>query len=184
MRARVAAFVFGVICIPHVTAAQAQQKAPPTRDEILVTARSIIQKARFATFVTVGDKGEPQARIVDPFAPDSSFTVWVATNPLTRKVSQIRRDARVTLLWFDPGNFGYVSLDGRAILMSEAAEKEKHWKEEWSGLYRDRNHGDGYLLIRVTPVHMELVSYANGMIGDPKTWRPVMLDFPRAEPGR
>ena len=184
MRARVAAFVFGLVCIPHVTAAQAQQKAPPTRDEILVVARSIIQKARFATFVTVGEKGEPQARIVDPFAPDSSFTVWVGTNALTRKVSQIRRDGRVTLLWFEPGNPGYVSLDGRAMLVSEAAEKEKHWKEEWAGFYRDRNHGYDYLLIRVTPVHMEVVSDANGMISDPKTWRPVMLDFSRAEPGR
>lgn len=157
--------------------AQQTQKAPPTREEILAAARSVIAKARFSTLVTLGEQGEPRARIVDPFAPDSSFTIWVATNPATRKVGDIKRDGRVVLLWFEAGNPGYVSLSGRAVLVSDAAEKDKHWNEEWKGLYRDRNHGDDYLLIRVTPVHMEVVSYANGMINDPKTWRPVMLEF-------
>jgi len=143
----------------------------------LSIARSIMTKARFSTLVTLGEKGEPRARIVDPFAPDSSFTVWVATNSVTRKVREIRRDARVVLLWFETGNPGYVSLSGRAQLVSDKSEREKHWKEDWKALYRDRNHGDDYLLIRVTPTHMEVVSYADGMIGDPKTWRPLMLDF-------
>jgi general stress protein 26 len=177
MRIKVISVVAGLLSITQVTAAQQTQKAPPTRAEILAAARSIIAQARFSTFVTLGEKGEPRARIVDPFAPDSSFTVWVATNSVTRKVKEIRRDARVVLLWFEPGNPGYVSLTGRARLVSDVSEREKHWKEDWKGLYRDRNHGDDYLLIRVTPIHMEVVSYAKGMIGDPKTWRPVMLDF-------
>jgi general stress protein 26 len=177
MRAIIAASVFGLVCFPHVIAAQVQQKAPPTRDEILAEARSIIHKSRFSTFVTLGEKGEPQGRIVDPFEPDSTFIVWVGTNPLTRKVGQIRRDGRVTLLWFD-GNQAYVSLDGRATLVSDAAEKEKHWKEEWAALYPNRNHGDDYLLIRITPVRMDVVNYSKGIIGDPKTWRPAMVDFP------
>jgi hypothetical protein len=101
MRALIVASVLWLVGIPCVTSAQAQQKAPPTRDELLNAARSIIEKARFGTFITLGEKGEPQARIVDPFAPDSSFIVWVGTNPLTRKVSQIKRDGRVTFLWFD-----------------------------------------------------------------------------------
>jgi len=45
--------------------AQQTQKAPPTRAEILAAARLIIAKARFSTFVTLGEKGEPRARIVD-----------------------------------------------------------------------------------------------------------------------
>ena len=177
MRIRVIAALAGFLSIAQVTSAQQTQKAPPTREEILAAARSIIAKARFGTFVTLGAKGEPRARIVDPFAPDSSFTVWVATNSATRKVNEIRRDARVVLLWFEPGNPGYVSLSGRARLVSDLSEREKHWNDDWKGLYRDRNHGDDYLLIRVTPVHMEVVSYGRGMVGDPKTWRPVMLDF-------
>ncbi len=177
MRAIIAASVLGLFCIPHVAGGQVQQKAPPTRDEIVGEARSIIHKSHFSTFITLGEKGEPQARVVDPFEPDSSFVVWVGTNPLTRKVGQIRRDGRVTLLWFD-GSQAYVSLDGRATLVSDAAEKEKHWKEEWAVFYRNRNHGDDYVLIRITPVRMDVVNYSKGMIGDPKTWSPLVVDFP------
>lgn len=176
MKTRLASFL-ALLCIPQVTPAQIAP-SPPSRQEILVAARSIIQSARFSTLVTLGEKGDPQARIVDPFAPDSTFTVWVATNPLTRKVGQIKRDARVVLLWFETGNPGYVSLSGRAALVSDSAEKAKHWKEDWKDLYRNRNHGDDYLLIRVIPTHMEVVSYANGMINDRRTWRPVTIDFP------
>lgn len=177
MRTRLIGIFAANLMIGGMAAAQTPAKAPPTRAEILTAARSIISKARFGTLVTLGEKGEPRARIVDPFAPDSSFVVWVATNPLTRKVGEIRRDHRVVMMWFESGNPGYVSLNGRAVLVSDAAEKEKHWKEDWKNLYRDRNHGADYLLIRIEPTHMEVVSYANGMVGDPKTWRPVMLDF-------
>ena len=178
MRARASAAVAILLCISNVAIAQVGPKAPPSREAILAAARDVIQKARFASLVTLGEKGEPQARIVDPFPPDSSFTVWVGTNPLTRKVGQIRRDGRVTLIWFDAGNLSYVSLAGSAVLVSDSAEKARHWKEDWASLYRDRNRGDDYLLIRITPMHMEVVSPANGMLNDPKTWRPVILDFP------
>jgi general stress protein 26 len=168
--------VLALVCLPHFSVAQLPQKAPPTREEILAAARTIIQNARYGTLVTLGEKGEPQARIVDPFAPDSAFTVWVGTKPLTRKVSQIAHDPRVVLLWFETGNPSYVSLSGRAELVSDSAQKEKHWKPEWAGFYHNGNHGDDYVLIRVTPTHIEVVG--RGMISDPNTWRPVMLDFP------
>ena len=178
MRTRASAAVAIFFCMSSVATAQVVPKAPPGRQAIIAAARDIIDKARFGSLVTLGEKGAPQARIVDPFAPDSSFIVWVATNPLTRKASQIRNDGRVILLWFDPADPGYVSLTGRATLVADPAEKARHWKEDWAGLYRDRNRGDDYLLIRIAPLHMEVVSSAHGMIGDPITWKPVMLDFP------
>jgi general stress protein 26 len=71
-----------------------------------------------------------------------------------------------------------VTLDGRATLVSDSAEKEKHWKDGWASMYPNRNHGDGYLLIRVTPMHMEVLSYSRGIVSDPKTWKPLGVDFP------
>ncbi|MGE5749985.1 MAG: pyridoxamine 5'-phosphate oxidase family protein [Gemmatimonas sp.] len=178
MRSKCIAAALSVFALCGTLSAQVPAKPAPTRLEVITAARSVIDKARFATLVTLGEKGEPKARIVDPFAPDSVFTVWVATNPATRKVGEIARDGRVVLLWFEPGNPGYVSLSGDAVAVSDPQEKEKHWKEDWKGLYSDRNHGSDYLLIRIKPTHMEVVSYATGIMNDPKTWRPVMIDFP------
>lgn len=177
MRFRIIAAFAGFLTVAPIAVAQQAQKAPPTREAVLTAARSIIGKARFGTLVTLGEKGEPHARVVDPFTPDSAFTIWVATNRETRKVKEIKADPRVVLLWFEPGNPGYVSLSGHAELVSDRAEKEKYWKAEWRNLYKDRNRGDDYLLVRIKPTHMEVVSYADGLLGDPETWKPVTLDF-------
>lgn len=68
------------------------------RPDVIKAAKEVMAKARYCALVTIGDDGHPQARVVDPFAPEDDLTVWVATNPLTRKVGQIKRDARVTVL--------------------------------------------------------------------------------------
>jgi hypothetical protein len=80
---------------PATTAAQ--PAAQPARAAVIAAAIDIVQKARYCTFITIDQQGQPQARIVDPLAPDAGFTVWIATNPLTRKVEQVRSNPRVTL---------------------------------------------------------------------------------------
>lgn len=37
--------------------------------------------------------------------------------------------------------------------------------------------GDDYLLIRVTPRRLEVVSERHRMTNDPVTWRPVVVDL-------
>lgn len=42
---------------------------------ILDLARQTIEKARYATFATVDENGQPRTRIVDPFVPDKKFVI-------------------------------------------------------------------------------------------------------------
>jgi len=158
----------------------AQEPAAPGRADrakAIAAARDIMDKARYCTLVTIGEDGQPQARIVDAFAPEDDMTVWIGTNPLTRKVAQIRKDPRVTLVYFDPSRMSYVTLLAKAAVVDGADEKARHWKEAWAGLYKDKNRGDDYTLIRVTPFRAEIVSQALGFINDKKTWRPVAIDL-------
>lgn len=154
---------------------RAQQTPAPSRDAVVAAAKKVMQQAAFATFITLDGTGAPQARIVDPFAPEDDLTVWVATNALTRKIVQIEADPRVTLLYFDASTFSYVTLVGTAAIVRDPAEKAKRWKDAWTSLYKDKNRGDDYTLIRVTPSRLEISSQAQGMMNDPVTWRPVVL---------
>ena len=138
-----------------------------------------MQNARHCALITIGDEGQPQARVVDPLLPDSELAVWIGTNPLTRKVGQIRRDARVTLFYFDPTGPGYVTLLGTAELVNSPREKARHWKDEWAPIYKGGRGGDDFLLIRVKPRRLEIVSYKAGFVGDPKTWLPIAIDIPQ-----
>jgi general stress protein 26 len=153
------------------------QPAAPARPAIVAAARDIIGKARYATLVTVDRQGQPQARVVDPFAPDEDWSIWFATNPLTRKVAEITAQPRATLLYFDASRSSYVTVVGAARLVRDEAEKAKRWKDDWKPFYKNANRGDDFLLIKIEPERLELVSPVLGMNNDPANWRPVMLNL-------
>jgi len=179
MRRRVG--IFAAVCLlslPGTVATQAEQPKAPERSAIMAAAVEVMQKARFSTLVTLRQDGHPQARIVDPAAPEDDLTVWIGTHPVTRKVGQIRADPRVTLLYFDPSGPGYVTLLARAELVTDPAQKARHWKQDWAAFYADGHRGDDFILIRCKPLRLELVSQAHGIVNDPATWRPVAIDFP------
>jgi general stress protein 26 len=152
-------------------------QAPESRSQALAAARQVMASAGYCTLITNGDDGRPQARTMDPFAPEAELTVWMATNAASRKVGQIRKDPRVTLHYSDPRNTGAVTILGDAELVADPAEKARRWKPGWSRFYKDENRGPDYLLIRVRPLRLEVVSEPHGLPGDPLTWRAAVVDF-------
>jgi general stress protein 26 len=138
-------------------------------------ARQITGASRYCTLVTLGRKHEPQARIVDPTLPDASFEVYFATNPRSRKVDEIRKDPRVTLLYFDPSALAYVTVIGHALEV-QGTLKADHYKREWQGFF-SLDRPDSYTLYRIVPSRVEVVSPKDGLSGNPITWRPETVDF-------
>ncbi|HEX9186464.1 MAG TPA: pyridoxamine 5'-phosphate oxidase family protein [Vicinamibacteria bacterium] len=163
-----------------ILAGWVRAETPASRDRatLLKVAREVMEKARYCALVTNAEGGYPQARAIDAFAPEADLTVWIATNPATRKVAEIRRDPRVTLYYYETSGPGYVTLQGKAAIVTDPAEKAKRWKEDWKDFYADRNRGDDYVLIRVTPVRLEVVSYPHGVLNDKASWRPPSVELP------
>jgi general stress protein 26 len=154
------------------------QEVPPgdtTRQFLLTAAREIIKSAGKVALITQDENGTPQIRTMDPFEPETDFTVWLATHPNTRKVQQIKNNPSVTLYYPDKMDKGYVVIHGIAELVNDQKEKDTRWKGEWKNFYANRT--DAYLLIKVTPHYLELINYNHGISGDPKTWQPAMVRF-------
>jgi general stress protein 26 len=147
----------------------------PDRAKILQAANEIMLSVGMCALITLDEQGIPQVRTMDPFAPEKDFTVWLATNPKSRKVDQIKNNPNVTLYYADKNNQGYVTLHGTAELVNNQQEKDKRWKEEWKDFYGNRT--DQYLLIKVTPQYLEVIHYSQGLAGDPATWQPVRITF-------
>ena len=142
---------------------------------ILMAAREIILASGKCALITLDERGLPQVRTMDPFEPESDFTIWLATNPKSRKVNQIRNNPNVTLFYADKNDNGYVSIYGTAELVNDQKEKNKRWKEEWKGFYPNRE--EAYLLIKVIPFRMEFINYKAGHAGDSITWQPEIVLF-------
>jgi general stress protein 26 len=141
-----------------------------SRDSLELVAREVMEAADYAALITLDAEGHPRARVMDPFPPEDDMSVWLATNPLSRKVEQIQADDRVTLYYFDDVGLGYVTLMGTARLVDDPEEKARRWKPGWEAFYPDRD--SSYLLIQVRPHRMEVISVKHGLDGDPDTWTP------------
>jgi len=146
--------------------------------EIVSAARDVMTRARYATLATNGPGGQPQARIVDPVAPDKDLTVWIGTNALTRKVTEIRWNNRVTLLYFDAKGLEYVTLLGTAEIVGDKTERAKHFKPEWAPFYKQGAAGEDFALIRVRASRVEVVSPRHKLMNDTTSWRPVGVNLP------
>ena len=148
----------------------------PSRAELLGIAREVVEGAAFVSLATVDEDGSPAVRPMDAHPPDTDWVVWLATNPGSRKVEQLRASPRVALHYLAAGVPAYVTLIGRARLVDDRGLKARHWKDSWTPFYPDRD--ESVLLIEVTPIRLEVVSEAHGAPGDPGTWRAHVVEFP------
>jgi general stress protein 26 len=142
---------------------------------LLLAAREIMTSAETCALITLDQEGRARVRTMDPFDPEEDFTVWFGTNSNSRKVDQIKNDPRVSLYYLGNEAAGYVMVHGTAYLVDDKEEKENRWKTEWEAFYP--NDREGYLLIKIIPQWMEVVSYTHGIIGDPVSWEPPRVIF-------
>lgn len=174
--------LLAVLCLAPSARAVAAQQQPPTSAarEVVVrrVARATMVSARFAALITQDGRGGTSARTIDPLPPDSSFVVRFATNPRSRKVRELTRNARVTLYYFDATAMAYVSLHGRARVLADTTARRRYWNPEWTPHYAGRT--DEALLVEVRPEVVEVVSLRDGLTGDSLTWLAPSARFPRA----
>ena len=143
--------------------------------EIRQAAQEIMKASGTCALITIDEQEIPRVRMMDTLLPDSDFSVWFGTNPKSRKVAQIKNNPKVTLYYTAAGNSGYVTLHGEAFLINDEQEKEKRWKHGWEAFYPDKK--ESFILIKVIPKWLEVVSFTHGLIGDENTWVPPVVTF-------
>ena len=164
-----------LLLIPFTGFNQNIEPIDSTNNKLISAAREIMNAAGTCALITLDEEGRPRVRAMDPFTPESDLTVWFGTNSKSRKVNQINKDARVTLYYLDSDASGYVMIHGIAQLVDDQKEKENRWKDEWEAFYPNKK--EGYLLIKVSPIWMEVSSSTRGIVGDTITWQPPIVLF-------
>ena len=140
-----------------------------------IAAREIMNSGRNCALITLDKDGNPSVRTMEPFPPEDDFTVWFGTGPQTRKVRQIRNNPNVTIYYTDSDGSGYVAMHGKAQIVNDQSVKDNKWKEAWKAYYKNKT--DAYILIKVFPTWMEVISYSRGIVGDATTWDPPVMMF-------
>jgi general stress protein 26 len=155
--------------------AQESELSNSERDTLLSVARQYIENVKYCALITIDSTGYPHARTMDPFQPDEKWIVWLATNPKSRKVNEIRNNQKVTLYYTGNKGVGYVSIIGTARIVNDQSKKDSLWKDGWSRFYKNRK--EDYLLIQVVPKRLELLDYKQGIVNNKETWRTPSVTF-------
>lgn len=141
-----------------------------TEQKIIINAKIQIENTYYTTLITVDEKGQPRARVMETFEPEKDFVIWMGTNPKSRKVQQIKKNSKATMHFFDRSKMGYVSLMGNAFIVNDNEIKSQKWKKAWEQFYK--NQTDDYMLIKFIPETLELIGMVDGFTGDSLTWAP------------
>lgn len=172
--------LFLILLLSSMGAAQNKNITPEiSRDSMLTVASTIMEGAKCRVLVSVDEEGRPHAREMDPFSPEDGMVIWFATNPGTRKVKQIKNNPNVAVFYYDTKASSYVSINGKAHLINDPAEKEVHWKEYWKRYYPDREKD--MILIKVIPDRLELVSYKYKIFWATDSFLPHYIEFNKEE---
>ena len=171
MRQKLVILFFSIIMVVNVLA---QKKENVENDTILYAARNIINSTKYCALITVDSVGEVHARMMEVFPLEDEFTIWFGTNVKSRKVQEVRNNPKVTVYYANPEGNGYVTVFGKAQLVDDPKEKLKRFKKEWENFFTDKND---FILIKLIPQKMEIISYQHGVNGDKETWRAVDYEF-------
>jgi len=143
--------------------------------KLIELSKEMISNCYYGSFITIDQNGQPKTRVMEPFAPDENMEIWMATNPQSRKVKEIKNNSKTTLHYFDKNNMGYVSFYGNAYIINDDSIKATKWKKGWERFYK--NQKEDYMLIRFIPQSLELISISKGYTGNEKSWKPHIVLF-------
>jgi general stress protein 26 len=151
------------------------QKTSFPKDTLVKAAREIMQSTPFCALATIDSTGLPQVRTMNPFPLKDDMVIWFATGRKSRKVKDMRNNPNVCVYFADHKNAGgYVTINGKAEVIDDKELLVKMKRDYWQGI---PNWQDIFVLIKITPVTMDVTNYARGVAGDPETSRAPRVTF-------
>jgi general stress protein 26 len=133
------------------------------RSAIMDVCRNLMRESEVVVLTSLDDEGAPCARAVFNLRRETQFPglrgvfsgegdgllVYVSTNTSSEKVRQVRRDPRVALYYCVPGTIHGVMLSGPAVVVADAAVKDRIWQPGWEMYYPEGRHDPDYAIVQL-----------------------------------
>ncbi len=124
-------------------------------DSILNAAIETLKRKKYCLLTTYGENNI-DARVLQPFPPENNFDIWFGTSPKTRKVSQLRKNSRATLIYQDDKKSANVVLIGHVEIIEQLSERKKYFMPTWWAFFPDGREGDDFVLLKFQPNQIEV----------------------------
>jgi len=97
-------------------------------DTLLRLARETVNAVPTCLAITIDRNGDANARAINTSKLTDEWTVRFMTDRRTRKVGEIARTGRMTLVYHHQVGGAYVTLVGRASIIDDVAVKQAIWQ--------------------------------------------------------
>lgn len=112
-------------------------------------AQKIVVEHPNSVLITMDEADQPVDRIMWTAKLGEDMTVYYATGLNSAKVSRIRANPHVLVMWI--GNAKYVSLKGTAEVTTDRAILDELWRDTFSPYLPGGKTDPNYAVIKVTP---------------------------------
>jgi general stress protein 26 len=146
-----------------------------TTEQLLTIAKDAILATQYCFLITLGEAGQLNSRLMQPYEPTEDFIIYMGTSPRSRKVSEIQGNQHVTLSYHSPRENAFVTLIGSATLETDFSLREKYWREEWRIFFPGGADSDDYILIKFVPNRIEVMNLARNISLKPYGLRAATL---------
>lgn len=144
-------------------------------DRLLQLARKLVDDLTFCVAATQGEDGNVSARIIQPLPVQDDWTVNTITNRRCRKVREIERTERMTLLYQHDQDKSYVSLMGRAEIVEDLELKRAIWKPAHYRWNPEGPEDPSTVFMRLFTERIELWSAMHEVLPPPEGYSAAVL---------
>ncbi len=127
-----------------------------------------------ATCATTG----PSVRLVQHLRVDDDAAVWIGTSRRSRKVSELLERDAVSYAVEDRNSFSYVAVRGHGEVVEDQHHASALWDPGLAPFFPAGPAGGDFVLVRVAPSSVEVMSFADGVHPDPYGLRAAIADVP------
>jgi len=130
-------------------------------ESIRASAMDLVARSEHLVLSTLDDHGSPDARMLfnlrhhrrgaflkAPVALESHWDTWVATNTSSRKIRELRADARCCLYYFDTNRFEGLTLQGVMEDVEDIEVRNAIWQPAWEMFYPGGLEGGDFSVLR------------------------------------
>lgn len=139
------------------------------------TALKLLRNNPYGFLTTVHD-GRPCSRLVQHLSVEDDATLWIGTSPVSRKAGQLAANPEVLYAVEDRGDLAYVVVYGAARLVDDLDERRRLWDPGAIAFFPDGPEGDDFVLIRLVPRRIELMSFADRIHPEPYGLKEAVLE--------
>jgi general stress protein 26 len=143
---------------------------------LLAGAARTIRNVRYCWLVTRAEDGGVNPRAMGRLLHDGgedAFALRFIADGRSRKVADIRRDSRVTLIFQHDGDDAYMTLFGKAVLHDSPAEVRARWKDAFAVHFPTEADRANATFVEVAVDRMEL--WIRGVTPEPFGMRATIL---------